>query len=193
MMIAKKCLIFPSYLICRWARLVSMTGQEQDDSSFELIKLSKLERGSPVFLGNLHIRDYFPAAASVVAAARGCIHTAAGCCLPKRWSAGRVAAVAGLASLKDRTSQVCEYICMYAMYRGAAGLTSKIVLRACWNIFQSYRACHVTYLLKVSSMDLFLFEELAGAGHPMCLNAVFIREEAMNYCRSPFKFLGYIF
>ena len=82
---------------------------------------------------------------------------------------------------------------MYAMYRGAAGLTSKIVLRACWNIFQSYRACHVTYLLKVSSMDLFLFEELAGAGHPMCLNAVFIREEAMNYCRSPFKFLGYIF
>ena len=127
MMIAKKCLIFPSYLICRWARLVSMTGQEQDDSSFELIKLSKPERGSPVFLGNLHIRDYFPAAATVAAAVAAAATVAV------------VAAVgAGCPSdgLKDRTSQVCEYICMYAMYRGAAGLTSKIVLRACWNIFK---------------------------------------------------------
>ena len=79
---------------------------------------------------------------------------------------------------------------MYAMYRGAAGLTSKIVLRACWNIFQSYRACHVTYLLKVSSMDLILFAKLAEARYPMGLNAVFIREKAMNYCQSPFKFLG---
>ena len=28
---------------------------------------------------------------------------------------------------------------MYAMYRGAAGLTSKIVLRASWNIFKLQR------------------------------------------------------
>ena len=131
MMIAKKCLIFPSYLICRWARLVSMTGQEQDDSSFELIKLSKPERGSPVFLGNLHIRDYFPAAATVAAVAAAVAAVAL---------AAATAAVVGAGcpsdGLKDRTSQVCEYICMYAMYRGAAGLTSKIVLRACQNIFK---------------------------------------------------------
>ena len=31
---------------------------------------------------------------------------------------------------------VCDILCMYAMYRGAASLTSKIVLRASWNIFK---------------------------------------------------------
>ena len=42
----------------------------------------------------------------------------------------------GRLGLTQGSNKLGMRVCMYAMYRGAAGLTSKIVLRADWNIFK---------------------------------------------------------
>ena len=55
---------------------------------------------------------------------------------------------------------------MYAMYRGAAGLTSKIVLRARWNIFK------LQSLSRDLSAQRFLheFDPIAEAGQALNLS-----------------------
>ena len=64
-------------------------------------------------------------------------------------------------------------VCMYAMYRGAAGLTSKIVLRARWNIFKLQSLSHD---LSAQSL-LHEFDPVRKT----------CRSQAPHYRRSPFK------
>ena len=56
--------------------------------------------------------------------------------LPAQAMGGRPGGGGGRLGLTQGSNKLGMQVCMYAMYRGAASLTSKIVLRASWNIFK---------------------------------------------------------